>query len=406
MRIHPARLARRFALVSALGLGSASLTLSSSAGATIAPSPSASLSVDSPIPIGGVVTGTVSCYVGCSALPLSIMGIDGAPVPGHFDAGGGTVSGPFVFIPDTRLVAGAYSAYLAGPYIGASASFTVVDAVFEAPTFTSSVTAETVPEGPLITCQQPDPQVATPGFAEKVRVRPLVAVAVAGLYAKQYRYGLTPPGELPRSFSAPPVNRSFDVVGDELCFDILGQPYGNGPVATLGHDCMSLAGLGAGIKDEVHGDVKQTLLGCVVPPAGYEDEWCATFAPAFTSKSCDGFSLDACFGARRGCSEGDHPSEQQERTERDARAGTGSGGGFGNGSGGSGASAGNVNGAASASAGGVGSGTLGDAAKNPSPSADSKACSVGLAPSRGLTSWLASLALLLLLARRRRSAAS
>ncbi|HEY6080253.1 MAG TPA: hypothetical protein VIW29_15675, partial [Polyangiaceae bacterium] len=326
---------------------------------------------------------------------------DGTPVSGRFADGATAAPSNFVFIPELPLQAGTYSASVRGVFNTATAPFTVVDTAFELPQYTSSVTAETVPEGVPIQCLEQDAGAVSAWFTEKTRVRPRVTTSFTGPYVKQYRYALALPNEPPSPLVGMPVQRSFDVEGDELCFEMFGFSYQSDSVTPLGQDCVSLVGLGVGVKDELSGDLRQTLLGCVVPPAGYESNWCAAFGPAFTSKSCEGFSLDACFAARRSCPSGDSPSNQQEQSERATRASPGTGGGSGTGGGvGSGGT-----GALTGGADGKGAATFTDlqngSKQNANPSENSQGCSLGRGSSGGLTSWLLVCSLLLLLSRRR-----
>jgi hypothetical protein len=381
-------------------LACAEVVVASPAGAVVAPY--VSVNVERSIPVGGVVTGNVQCQPACTASKLNFSASDGTPVSGRLFEGAIGAAGNFVFIPEPPLQAGTYSASASGPLNTATASFTVVDTAFELPKFTSNVTAETVPEGALIQCQEQAPGVPPAWFTEKTRVRPRVTASFTGPYMNQYRYALALPSETPSPFVGLPVQRSFDVEGDELCFEAFGFSYQSDAVTPLGQDCVSLVGLGVGVKDEIAGDLRQTLLGCVVPPAGYETNWCAAFGPAFTSKSCEGFGLDACFAARRGCPSGDHPSDQQEQAERASRANTGAGGGSGTGgsvsSGGAGVLSGGANGQAAASP----TNEQDNNKQNANPSRDVQGCSFGRGQSGGLTSWLLMFSPLLLLSRRRR----
>lgn len=376
--------------------------MTSPAGAVAAPY--VSVSVDPTIPVGGVVTGNVQCQPACTVSSPIFSASNGTPVSGRFFEGAIGAAGNFVFIPEPPLQAGTYSASVSGVFNTATAPFTVVDTAFELPKFTSDVTAETVSEGALIRCQQQDASAPSGWFTEKTRVRPRVTASFTGPYVKQYRYALALPSETPSPFVGMPVQRSFDVEGDELCFEAFGFPYQSDAVTPLGQGCVSLVGLGVGVKAEISGDLRQTLLGCVVPPAGYETNWCSAFGAALASKSCEGFNLDACFAARRGCTSGDHPSAQQEQAERAARTNTGAGGsgaGGGVGSGGTGALAGGANGQGAASA------TGGQNGSEPSanPGGDVQGCSLGRSPSGGTTSWLVVCSALLLLSRRRGAAA-
>lgn len=397
---------RRGVFAGAWLLGCAELVVASSAGAV--PAPSVAVSVEPTIPVGGVVTGTVHCFPSCTASSPAFLASNGTPVPGRFAEGATGALGNFVFIPEPSLQAGTYSASVTGALNTATAPFTVVDAPLALPTFTSSVAAETVPEGMAIQCQERDPSGPSAWFTQKTRVRPRVTVSFTGLFAKQYRYALALPSETPTPFVGTPLQRSFDVEGDELCFEIFGFSYQSDSVTKVGRDCVSLVGLGVTVKDEMSGDLRQTLLGCVVPPVGYESNWCAIFEPAFARKSCEGFSLDACFAARRGCPSGDRPSDEQEQTERDARASAGTGGvsgiGGGVGSGGTATLAGGANGQGADSATGAraGSGVLNSTGPNANASGDARACSLGRGPSGGATSWLVLCSPLLLLSRRRR----
>jgi hypothetical protein len=385
-------------------LGCAELVVASPAGAVAAPY--VSLSVDPTIPVGGVVTGYVQCLPACMASKPSFMANGGTPLPGRFAESATGATGTFVFIPESPLQAGTYSASVSGPLNTATAPFTVVETAFELPKFTSTVVAETVPEGTLIECQERDASAPVSRFTEKTRVRPVVTVSFSGPYVKQYRYALALPSETPSPSMGMLVQRRFDVEGDELCFDVLGFSYQNDSVTQLGQDCVSLVGLGVGVKAEIYGDVQLTLLGCVVPPAGYETNWCAAFGPAFASKSCEGFNLDACFAARRGCPSGDQPSSQQEQAERDARANTGAGGGSGTGGGvgssGTGALTGGANGQGAVSPIGAQDGSK----QNANPRGDAEGCSLGRGPSGGTTSWLVVCAALLFLSRRRAQGAA
>lgn len=397
---HRTAFLRRATLSGAWLIGCAVLGTTRTAGAVAAPY--VSLSVDPSIPVGGVVTGNVQCFPGCTVSSPTFSKSDGTPVPGRFADGAIAGGINFVFIPEPPLQAGTYSASVRGVLNTATAPFTVVDTVFELPKFTSSVTAETVPEGALIQCQQQDARAPSAWFTEKTRVRPSVTVSFTGPYVKQYRYALALPNETPLAVVGPTVQRSFDVEGDELCFEVSGFSYKNDAVTPLGQDCVSLVALGVGVKDQQAGDLRQTLLGCVVPPAGHESDWCAAFGPAFSSKSCEGFSLDACFAARRDCPSGDHPSNQQEQAERATRASTGAGGssgtGGGVGSGGAGVLSGGANGQAAAPPIDPQDGNT----PNANPSRDVEGCSLGRGPSGGLTSWLLLCSPLLLLSRRRR----
>lgn len=391
---------RRAAFSGAWLLGCAELVVTSPAGAVVAPY--ISLSVDPTIPVGGVVTGYVQCQPACMASTPRFSASDGTPLPGRFADSATGATGSFVFIPESPLQAGNYSASASGPLNTATTPFTVVETAFELPKFTSSVVSETVPEGTLIECQERDASAPVSRFTEKTRVRPVVTASFTGPYVKQYRYALALPGETPSPSMGMLVQRRFDVEGDELCFDVLGLSYQSDSVTQLGKDCVSLVGLGVGVKAEIYGDVQLTLLGCVVPPAGYETNWCAAFGAAFASKSCEGFSLDACFAARRDCPSGDHPSSQQEQTERTTRASNGAGGGSGTGggvgSGGAGVLTGGANGQAAASPTDPQNGST----QSTSTSGDAQGCSLGRGPTGGLASWLLMGSSLLLLSRRRR----
>jgi hypothetical protein len=194
-----------------------------------------------------------------------------------------------------------------------------VDGTFELPTFTHQVSAETISEGELIQCTEQGQDSVAAWFTLQTRVRPVVSVTVQGLFAKQYQYGLNLSGSEPPWFGASPVTRSFDVVAEELCFQVQGRSYLDEEITKIGEQCVSLEGLGVAVLDEMSGDLRQTLLGCVVPPDGFADDWCALFEAAFAAESCDGFPLDSCFAARRGCSAGDQPSSSQEQDEREDR---------------------------------------------------------------------------------------
>jgi uncharacterized membrane protein YgcG len=310
--------------------------------------PQVLFSINSPVPAGGVVRGLVSCVPACEA-PLPSLG-----VPGTFVANDSGLSSyrDFVFVPDPPLEPGTYSAWASGTFNTVNVSFTVVEATLELPTFTSYVTATAGQEGEPILCEEVGADSQTTWFTPQTRVRANVSVTVQGLYRDQYRYSLRLPGET-RDPVGSGLSRSFEVEGDELCFDVIGFSYQDDSVTEIGQECVDLTGLGVGVKDEMAGDFRRTLLGCVVPPQGYEEDWCKFFEPAFTSKSCDAFTLDSCFSARRACPAGDQPSAEQEQNERDARKSTAATGGT-TGAGGGGGSGANSGGKTGAGGGGSG----------------------------------------------------
>jgi len=319
------------------GLASLMTLLGTSHALADAP-PQVSISIEATVPAGGVLSGTAYCMPSCDVPTPQFLDSEGAGVSGAFadEATSPQLLRNFVFVPDPPLVPGAYSASVTGLLNTATQPFTVVDVPFELPTFTSSVATESISEGDLIQCEVVGEDSLSAWFTQETRVRPRVTVTLTGPWAHQFYYALVLPGETPSQRGSTMVSQSFDVVGDELCFDVLGLSYVDDSVTEIGQECVSLEGLGVGVCDERSGDFRSTLLGCVVPPTGYQDDWCAVFEPAFSSQNCDAFDLDACFAARRDCPQGDDPSAEQEQEERDARViatGTGGASGTGGGSG-------------------------------------------------------------------------
>jgi hypothetical protein len=377
-------------LLAAASLVGLSFVLVAGEAAAVAP-PTGYVYVTSEIPAGGLITGTYQCTAGCSSSPPTFQDSQGAAIAGVFLEGASGVSGPFVFEPSSPLTPGSYTAYVTGVFT-TSSSFTVVEATNELPTFVSSLTTEKTPYGEQITCDEQDSQAPVASFTEQMLVKPVLNVSLDGLYSTQYRYAITLAGETPEPVSGTYFYRTFEAQGGELCFDLLGFSYEDDSVTEIGSDCLSLGDMALGVVDERSGSMQQTLLGCVVPPAGYESEWCGVFDPAFGTASCDGFTLDACFAARKGCPLGDQPSEAEEQEERDARAapptggvsgaGGSASGGVTLGSGGGGQGASESTGGSTAGSGGSGTRT------GETPSGEVRACSLVSAPSGGGLGWL------------------
>lgn len=361
-------------------------TLSVTTHARAGVAPVVTVGVESPVPAGGVLIGFTACAGGCEAPIPQFFAGDGEPVGGRFVdepiAGHGHRN--FIFVPDPPLKPGTYSAFVSGFFNTSTTSFEVVDSIFELPTITHDIATETVGEGDLVQCKEQGRDSSPSWFTRQTRVRPILTVRVRGLYAKQYRYGIGLAGEAPTFRGVSPLRAAFNVAGDELCFEVVGYSYHDDEVTKIAEECMSLAGLGVGVFDEMFGNFRETLLGCVVPPDGYEDDWCAIFEPAFTKQSCDGFPLDSCFAARRACPNGDRPSAAEEQDDREARqpiAGTGAGGGT-------------SGGGSTTEAGGT-SGTGGSRGEPASPSAAGGCSLVPVRPA-GPLNWLAWIAPLLI----------
>jgi hypothetical protein len=377
-------------------LAFATLLLTRSAGAD-AP-PHVTINVESDVPAGGVIAGSTLCSPNCDAPTPEFFAEDGTPIPGMFsDKASSFGAGHFVFIPDPPLGPGTYTASATGLLNTSTVPFTIVEATLELPTFTHDVTTGVIGEGDPIQCQELGGDSLSNWFTTKTRVRPVVTVYLVGPHVEQYHYALGLPGEAPTFVGLQQLQGWFNVTTDELCFEVTGFSYQDDTTTVIGEACVSLVGLGVGVVDEMSGDFDQTLLGCVVPPEGYQDDWCELFDPAFTAQSCDGFDLDSCFAARRACPGGDQPSaaeEQEERAAREAIVGTGGmpGAGGGNGTGGQGVVSGSgatVGTGSTPGAGGMPNGA------DPSASSAAGGCSLGAVRPVGPAQWPALLLLLL-----------
>lgn len=272
-------------------------------------------------PAGGVVTGTISCFVtpSCGVDLLTFEDASGQRVSGRF-ADVGTYAN-FVFIPEPPLPVGEYiiRATVIPPSLQTTA-FSIVETTFQTPTFTGDLGQRVDGYGAEVKCQEYAPDVAEAWFRTQTKTHPEVTLSVSGPYATQYRYSISLPGETPQAIGTFPLRRTFvDLAADEICYEVHGFSYLDDSSIELGSECLSTAGLGLGVNDQISGQFEETLRSCVIPPSGHEDAWCDVFASAFESKNCDGFLLDACYSARRTCSGGDQPSAEQEESERAAR---------------------------------------------------------------------------------------
>jgi hypothetical protein len=267
-------------------------------------------------PSGGLITGWLNCFSDCMA-SLQFQ-----------DAEGNILTGTFITLPegspfgfawqaDTALLPGTYQASLPGMYSTDVAPFIVVEASEELPSVASALSPYDQGGGEPVVCVEPVPGILSQ-FHETTETVPFLGLTVEGPNTSQYIYVVSlNEGEAMPFTQITSHSSVLAADATEVCFEVFAVPVIGGDEVSIGSECLptnSIGGLGE--REEIYGTVESTLSTCVVPPAGYEEEWCTYFSPASVDHSCDGYYAEACEAARAECSDGDGGSEVIDQEER------------------------------------------------------------------------------------------
>lgn len=282
---------------------------------------------------GNVILGRLECPLGCTLEDLSFTDSSGTVLKGQFvDVSATLGTDLFAWLPDTDLELGWYSVNLAGSSdgtgftIGADSPLALFDVAV-------SELRNTTGEG--FTCVEKEGTLADIHFYESVLVQARINAQVAGASVSQYIYDLIVNDEPTEPFSDPRINRVVEGTPSEICYELFARPIIGGDDFLLASDCLPTDASALGVQPETSSNQDYVLARCIVPPVGYDAEWCAVFSAAFEERSCSTFVYkESCFAARRACPQGDDPPPGTEEEEQMMGVGgSGSGGVTGDGDG-------------------------------------------------------------------------
>src|SRR5690606_18815578 len=220
---------------------------------------------------------------------LVFVASDGTVLTGDFVDVSATL-GPDVFawLPDPELESGSYGVSLGEGSTGAT--FTIGPnsplGVFDV---TLSENRSTT--GDAFTCVQKEGTLADIHFYESVLVRARLTLQIAGASDSQYIYDMIVNGEPVDPFVAPALNRVVEGTPSELCYEVLARPIIPGDDFVLVADCVPVDASTLGVHPETSSNQDYVLARCIVPPVGYDAEWCAVFNDAFNEQSCSSFGF-------------------------------------------------------------------------------------------------------------------
>lgn len=192
------------------------------------------------------------------------------------------------------------------------------------------------------------------------------------------------------------IDFTLDEQASEYCYQIQTQDLRTGGALTEETYCFPATQVPAPNELDFEGIERNLFAECTVPPEGYEEQWCKTFAEAIQTGTCgDSFPGSPCNAALAACSP---PSDGSVSTGGAPGETVGSGGAIAS-------TGGRVAATGGSATSGDGSTSEGDDAARDAGGTNVRACSYGGAPRSSSTGWLLLGASALAVMSRRRSAA-
>lgn len=103
----------------------------------------------------------------------------------------------------------------------------------------------------------------------------------------------------------------------EYCYELVARHVPSGDETPVASDCVKGSSIELPDLEAALADNKQHLFAtCTIPPAGYEDAWCATFKEAIASGSCDKINTEPCEAALAACPA---PADETHSDDKETR---------------------------------------------------------------------------------------